>query len=315
MYLANSRCGVPIVCLAAAMLCGALGSAGAQGLGCEPSPPQAFENHAHVRIAARRGIDRPKTFSLAEYLPPVGDQGVTSACVGWSTAYYCYSSAIARQRKLSPEQKKDPRFLFSPAFIWHQHNNGDLEKGMHIYQAFDILAKQGCASLADMPWKEKDAVSQADDATKARALRYKARQTVSLFKGKLLGEAGDADKLKNWLWETKQPFVVGIPVFADFFKLSHDADFVYMPSDPAAKREGFHAVCIVGYDETKNAFLMVNSWTEAWGNKGFAWLDAEFVAQQAIEGWGQRPGGPIARATVPVQITPSIVLEPAANAQ
>ncbi len=303
--------GWSLVALAASITGSA---ASGQGLGCEPSPAEAFANHAHVRIAARRGIDRPKTFSLAEYLPPIGDQGATGACVGWSTAYYCYSSSIARQRKLTPEQKKDPRFLFSPAFIWHQHNEGKSDKGMHIYQAFDILAKQGCASLADMPWLEKDAASQPNDPAKERALRYKARQTVSLFKGKQFGESGDAEKLKTWLWETKQAFVVGIPVYPDFFKVPHTADFVYNPSDPDAKRVGFHAVCIVGYDEEKKAFLMVNSWTDTWANKGFAWLDADFVAQQAIEGWGQRPGGPIARLKGPVTISPSIILEPAAAA-
>ncbi len=298
-----------VLAATASLLAGS--AAHGQGLGCEPSPEQAFTSHAHVRIAARRGIDRPKTFSLAEFLPPVGDQGETSACVGWSTAYYCYSSSVAHQRKLTPEQKKDPRFLFSPAFVWHQFNDGKSEKGMHIYQAFDILAKQGCASLADMPWKEKDATSQPDDAAKARALRYKARQTVSLFKGKLFGEPGETEKLKNWLWEIKQPFVVGIPVYADFFKVPHDAGFVYKPSDPDAKRLGFHAVCIVGYDEDKNALLMVNSWTEAWAYKGFVWLDADFVSQQAIEGWGQRPGGPIAREKGPIVLSPSITLEPA----
>lgn len=288
--------------------------ASGQGLGCDPSPAEAFASHAHVRIAAKRGIDRPKMFSLAADLPPVGDQGKTGSCVGWSTAYYCYSTSVARQRKLAPEQRKDTHFLFSPAFIWRQFNKGDAENGMHIYQAFDVLAKQGCATLADMPWDEKDVTTPASDAAKTHAQRYRARQTVSLFKGKLLGEAGDPEKLKNWLWETKQPFVIGIPVYKDFFSMPHDADFVYKLAESKGERQGFHAVCIVGYDEVKHAFLMVNSWTSDWANKGFVWLDEDFVTQEAIEGWGQRPGGPIARTTNPVQVTPSILLEPAATA-
>ncbi len=291
--------------------------AAGQGLGCNPSPSEAFETHAHVRIATKRGLDRPKQFSLADDLPPVGDQGETSACVGWSTAYYCYSTSIARQRKLTPEQRKDLRFVFSPSFIWHQFNGGDKEKGMHIYQAFDILAKQGCAALADMPWKESDVVSQPDEQAKAHALRYRARQTVSLFRGKLNGEEGDAEKLKNWLWETKQPFVIGIAVYNEFFKMPHEPGYVYKPSATKGERAGFHAICIVGYDEEKHAFLMVNSWTTAWGNKGFAWLHEDFVTQEAIEGWGQRPGGPVARdpkAPKPAPM-PSISYEPAQKAE
>lgn len=302
---------------AALMLVPAGTMAQGQGLGCEPSPAEAFASHAHVKIAAKRGLDRPKQFSLAADLPPVGDQGETSACVGWSTAYYCYSTAIARQRKLTPEQRKDPRFLFSPAFIWHQYNGGDKEKGMHIYQAFDILAKQGCAPLADMPWSEKDIASQPDEQAKTHALKYKARQTVSLFKGKLLGEEGDAEKLKNWLWETKQPFVIGIAVYNEFFKIPHDPDYVYKPSEKKGECAGFHAICIVGYDEDKHAFLMVNSWTTAWGNKGFAWLHEDFVTQEAIEGWGQRPGGPVARDPRAPRANPmpSITFEPAQKSE
>ena len=284
-----------------------------QGMGCEPSPAEAFANHPHARIANRRSIDRPKQFTLAADLPPIGNQGETGSCVGWSTAHYCYSTSVARQRKLSPEQRRDPHFLFSPAFIWRQYNKGKADNGMHIFQAFDVLAKQGCATLADMPWDEKDVTTQPDEAAKTHALRYKARQTVSLFKGTLNGEPGEPEKLKNWLWETRQPFVVGIPVYEEFFKVPHDADFVYKPTDKKGERVGFHAVCLLGYDEDKHAFLMANSWTTAWANKGMVWLDQDFVAKEAIEGWGQRPGGPIARARGPVKISPSIILEPAGD--
>ncbi len=308
-YAARCGRGIALSLLAGVVISGL--PAFGQGLGCEPSPAAAFATHPHVRIAATRGLDRPKQFSLAADLPPIGDQGATGSCVGWSTAYYCYSTAIARQRKLTPDQRKDPHFQFSPAFIWRQFNEGKADNGMHIFQAFDTLAKQGCATLSDMPWDVKDATTQPNDAAKTHAQRYKARQTVSLFKGRLLGEAGDPEKLKNWLWETKQPFVVGIPVYNEFFDVPHSADFVYKPSENKGTRAGFHAVCIVGYDETKHAFLMVNSWTSKWANNGFVWLDEDFLAQEAIEGWGQRPGGPIARSTEPVKLTQSITLVPA----
>ena len=280
-----------------------------QGLGCEPSPPEAFATHAHVRVAATRGLDRPKQFSLADYLPPIADQGHTGSCAGWSTAYYCYSTSVARQRKLTPEERKDARFQFSPLFIWQPFNKGDKEQGMFIYEAFDVLAKQGCATLADMPWSEQNATKPVDDASKTHALRYRARQTVSLFKSKGHGDDPDPEKLRNWLWEARQPFVIGIPVYYEFSFVPHDPDFVYKVSDTPGKFRGGHAVCIIGYDETKHAFLMVNSWGDKWANKGMIWLDENFIVARAFEGWGQRPGGPVARATLPVQLTPSIVLD------
>ena len=283
-------------------------------LGTLPSPPEAFKSHLQVRIAATRGIDIPAKFSLADLLPPIGNQGETSSCVGWSTAYYCYSTTVARQRKLTPEQRKDPKFLFSPSFIWHQFNKGEKEKGMRIFQAFDVLENQGCCTFAEMAWDEKDLLTQPSDEAKKKASKYKARQTVLLFKGKLLGEDDvDPIKLRTWLWETKNPFVMAIAVYDSFFKAPADPDFVYsLPTEPG-KNNGLHAVTIVGYDADKKAFLMVNSWTEKWGNKGMLWLSEEFIKNNAIEAWGQRPGGPIARMTgqIPVQLTAHIELLPA----
>jgi len=285
-----------------------------QSFGCEPSPAVAFETHDHVRIAAKRGLDRPKMFSLAADLPPVGNQGGTNACVGWSTAYYCFTSSVARQRQLTPEQRKDPRFVFSPAFIWHQGNEGK-NQGMCISQAFDILEKQGCASLAEMPWTETDVTSQPDERSRTRALRYKARRTVCLFKGIRKGDAADPQKLKNWLWETKQPFVASINVYEDFMPIPHDPNYVYKSAENSGKLLGRHAVCIVGYDEDRHAFLMVNSWSEGWANKGFIWLHEDYVVGETNEGWGQRPGGPVSRGLQKNDSMPSIRYEPGRKAE
>ena len=35
---------------------------------------------------------------------------------------------------------------------------------------------------------------------------------------------------------------------------------------------GGHAMCLMGYDDTKKAFLIQNSWGTSWGMKGFGWL-------------------------------------------
>jgi C1A family cysteine protease len=288
--------------------------AAGQTFGCDPSPTIAFETHPHVRIAAKRGLDRPKHFDIAADLPPIGNQGGTNACVGWSTAYYCFTTSVARQRQLTPEQRKDPRFVFSPAFIWHQYNEGK-NQGMCIYQAFDILEKQGCASMAEMPWVETDILTQPDERAKTRALRYKARRTVCLFKGQRNNDPADPEKLKNWLWETKQPFVTSITVFKDFVQMSHDPNYVYKPSEPRGEMLGRHAVCIVGYDEDKHAFLMVNSWTDSWANKGLIWLHEDYM-KEANEGWGQRPGGPVSRGLKgPQPSMPSISYDPAKKAE
>lgn len=93
----------------------------------------------------------PDHFDLEEYLPPIANQGQTASCVGWSTAYYCMSMSVARRQKLSEKARQDPRFLFSPGYIWDQYNEGQDLAGMLIFKAFEVLDKQGCASLAEYP--------------------------------------------------------------------------------------------------------------------------------------------------------------------
>ena len=167
----------------------------------------------------------------------------------------------------------------------------------------DVLAKQGCCSLNEMPWDETGKAVPSDQA-KQRAILYKARQTVNLFVGPP-DDPADPEKLKTVLWETRRPIVVGITVFDDFVNMPNDSNYVYSPA-PGSASHGGHGICIVGYDDAKKAFRMVNSWGSDWGDNGFAWLSQDFVAKYAREGWSQKPGGLIARDANPIlEIVPA----------
>ena len=53
----------------------------------------------------------------------------------------------------------------------------------------------------------------------------------------------------------------------------------------AAAQKGGHAVSIVGYDDSKNAWLIRNSWNTAWGEAGFGWVDYDDVSGVGGETW------------------------------
>lgn len=42
---------------------------------------------------------------------------------------------------------------------------------------------------------------------------------------------------------------------------------------------GPHAGCIIGYDDSKHSFLMLNSWGNTWANEGAVWVDYDFLWQ------------------------------------
>lgn len=51
-------------------------------------------------------------------------------------------------------------------------------------------------------------------------------------------------------------------------------------------KAGGHAVAIVGFDDTKRAWRIKNSWGEDWGEKGFGWISYDDPSGIANETWG-----------------------------
>ncbi len=46
---------------------------------------------------------------------------------------------------------------------------------------------------------------------------------------------------------------------------------------------GVHAITIVGYDDSKHAFKVINSWGTGWGDAGFTWIDYDYLQQMTYE--------------------------------
>ena len=74
------------------------------------------------------------------------------------------------------------------------------------------------------------------------------------------------------------PVVIGVRVDNKFF--ADKTGDIKRLSDTLL---GGHAVCAVGYD--KDRIEIVNSWSQSWGNSGFAWLNKTFVDKALIDAW------------------------------
>lgn len=57
---------------------------------------------------------------------------------------------------------------------------------------------------------------------------------------------------------------------------------------PDAQEHGGHAVCVVGYDDTKfgGAFEILNTWGKEWGTQGFTWIRYKDFADYVPYGFG-----------------------------
>ncbi|MHC4493868.1 MAG: C1 family peptidase, partial [Planctomycetota bacterium] len=227
---------------------------------------------------------------LRAYMPPVGDQGDQSSCVGWTVAYACggYYEGIRRGRKPT-----GPDLQLSPAYVYNQitiPGKDGMGNGAHIWEALRLWRRQGIAPFRSMPYDVRSARARPSvEASK------EARQHTILDYGKLT--RGDQIKLALSLFK---PVAVGIRTTPRFhrpeewthYSLHDDETGIAEQEDYWEKhktksedrRFGGHAITLVGYDDSRQAFLAQNSWGSKWADNGYCWMRFELF--ETINGSG-----------------------------
>ena len=237
-----------------------------RGLGSLPIPPEEYAELLSAD-ASRFGEDLfgeplPPSIDLSANFPIPGSQGTQSSCVGWATAYALKSY----QEKLETGWALNTHsHLFSPAFIYNQINGGQ-DEGSSIVRALDLIINQGVATLATMPYREGDYLTQPS---------AEARREAENFKGAERKTISGVRDLKGYLVE-RVPSVIGIVVY-DSFRRLRGSNSVY--NTFGGHYRGGHAVTVVGYDDNRfgGAFKVINSWGTGWGDGGYFWLPYDFV--------------------------------------
>ena len=205
----------------------------------------------------------PKRVDLSSQFPKPANQGQQNSCVGWATAYAVksYQEGVEFGWALNTSEH-----LFSPAFIYNQINGGK-DKGSRIDKALDLVVEKGVATLATMPYSDKDFLTQPSSQALTQALGFKGAEWV-VPRG--------LNDIKAAL-ANKYPVVAGIFLYESFYRLK-GADSVYntIQGNPL----GGHAVAVVGYDDDKygGALRIINSHGANWGDNGYFWLPYDFMS-------------------------------------
>ena len=200
--------------------------------------------------------------------PEPGDQGRMNSCTAFATAYHLKSYMEAVDQGWEPRTQNK---IFSPAFVYNQINGGQ-DYGSSIYNALELLRTKGCSTLQSTPYKAGDYRSQPSQNALKEAAQYKIKgfQAVKNLAG-----------IKAALQE-------GLPIVAG---ITTDPVFMYGKFDVYGKGKfkrqelghcsyeahGRHAVIIAGYDDTKQALLLLNSWGKGWGNAGYGWISYDLI--------------------------------------
>lgn len=204
----------------------------------------------------------PPIFDLRPVLPQVYDQGDIGSCT-------CNATAAAYEYQNDRQQEGD----FMPSRLFLYANVRLLEgtplaedSGAQIRDVFKCLNIQGVCAETIWPYLDFTAIPSAE--AYQEALLHEAIKYESISQ--------DINDLKMAIMIG--PVVIGISVY-DSFESDEVASsgIIPIPNTGSENLLGGHAVCLCGWDDSKNCFILRNSWGTSWGINGYAYIPYDYI--------------------------------------
>lgn len=217
----------------------------------------------------------PTSVDLSSQLPPVGDQGSLGSCVAFATGYAAKTYQEGHDREWGVTTSNH---IFSPSYIYNQIHVSNTPDGggTYIGSALSLLETQGCTTLDDMPY---------NGAVYGYQTQPTSQQTANAANHKIMSweylPSGNYNEIKSQLAK-KNPVVIAIPVYPDFDSISPSNE-VY--DNTSGTSRGNHALCVVGYDDSKNAVKIINSWGTGWGLNGYGWISYNLIQDLSLSAY------------------------------
>lgn len=209
----------------------------------------------------------PPSVDLSRYFPTPGNQGLMNSCMGWAVGYAArayYAMKLERRDTAKPEN------VPSPSFIYHAiRPQQNCKAGSQFNDALNLL-KKGSLSLASFPYVDSCRIPNAAERASATDFRINGWESINL---------PALDDVKGQVARGK-PVMFGMDVGDQFTNIS--GNLVYR-GEYGAKEP--HAMTVVGYDDTRQAFKIINSWGPGWGDGGFGWISYNAFEEGAREAY------------------------------
>lgn len=204
----------------------------------------------------------PSFYDMTNEFPTPGNQGIQGSCTAWAVGYALKSY----QEHLDHNWKADvPERQFSPAYIYNQLVD-NIDEGTSIIEVANLVINQGVCTLNDMPYNQYSCANKPTTAQRAAAAK---------FKGARLGVIATLDQMKEYLAVKRTGIVISIPSFDDLHDLS-PSNPIYDVGGAINSNTTYHAICLIGYDDSKQAFKFINSWGTDWGLNGYGYISYNF---------------------------------------
>ncbi|BDC37779.1 hypothetical protein PTKU15_10760 [Paraburkholderia terrae] len=134
--------------------------------------------------------------------------------------------------------------------------------------ALDVMVQQGVASLATLPYSDSACFSPSPNS-------------LFFLDGYHKLSVQDSNAIKTEL-NNFNVLPIGMNVYQDFEQLQGATIYVHPAGDTSCALGG-HCMAIVGYDDNKSAYRIMNSWGTSWCDAGFTWIDYGTFARVVTE--------------------------------
>ncbi|MBC7889564.1 MAG: C1 family peptidase [Ferruginibacter sp.] len=224
----------------------------------------------------------PESVSLLRFAPDRQNQGKQGSCVAWSSVYAARSIVEAASTGASGNST-----AYSPAFVYNQIGLEDCQ-GSYIQKAMEFMTDKGVIPYNDFPYTDQECSRQPTSALWNKA----AENRMHGFKRLTDGESVDGINVRAVKEHLAKdaPVVIGMMVGGTFMQEMMGKD-TWAPSNEDRSQMGFggHALCVIGYDDRRQAFQIMNSWGPEWGDNGVAWVRYADFKEFVREAYGIDP--------------------------
>jgi len=221
----------------------------------EESAPVARQ-FSKVAIVAKL----PIRVDLRSKCPPVYDQGTLGSCTAQSCA--CIYSMMCNNK-------------FSPSRLFVYYNERMMigttavDSGAYLEDGIQSMVTYGSCSERSWPHIIRKFTIRPPPNCYTEALNHQVLTAQNLV---------NTVRAMQTCLASGVPFVVAINVYSSFLsKQVSRTGIVPMPNPDREYYVGGHAVVCVGYDHTKQWWIMRNSWGARWGVKGYFYLPYDYL--------------------------------------
>ena len=230
-----------------------------------------FDDTAYQSINKKAKLTRsleiiPPTASVKQFAPTPGNQSYYGTCTAWATAY-CGRTIVEAVKNNWTDKKFITSKAYAPAFLFRILSPDDqtCKGGTSIALALQLIKDKGVIPFQLLPVTCTPTLTAQQ---LANAETGKIKDFMRLFDSNS-AENIKIQSVKKSIAE-KKPVVFGMICPPSFVKTNG----TWLPTEEPNTSFGGHAMCVVGYDDTKDggAFEIQNSWGTTWGNEGYIWI-------------------------------------------